>query len=72
MSDILNRLQIAIQMESAVHAPRTTQAIEAMRAAKDEIWLLRSGLNIAAGHLEDSGALPQARKARATAEGKHE
>jgi chromosome segregation ATPase len=39
--DILERLQAAMYGESAIHAPRTTEAIEAMREAKAEIERLR-------------------------------
>lgn len=37
LMDILERLQAAMHGESAIHAPRTTEAIEAMREAKAEI-----------------------------------
>ena len=35
LTQIIARLQIAMHQESALHSPRTTFAIEAMRAAKD-------------------------------------
>jgi len=37
MSDIVERLQAAMHEESALYAPRTSRAIEAMREAKAEI-----------------------------------
>lgn len=40
--DILERLQAAMHGESAIHAPRTTEAIEAMREAKAEIERLQA------------------------------
>ncbi len=40
--DIVERLQAAMHGESAIHAPRTTEAIEAMRAAQGEIERLRA------------------------------
>lgn len=44
MTDIIGRLQAAMHEESALHAPRTTNAIEAMRAAQEEIARLRAAL----------------------------
>jgi hypothetical protein len=42
--DILERLQAAMHAESAYHAPRTTEAIEAMREAQAEIERLQAAL----------------------------
>jgi hypothetical protein len=39
---IVERLQEAMHEESALHAPRTTKAIEAMREAKEEIERLQA------------------------------
>jgi hypothetical protein len=41
MTDILERLEQAMHQESALHSPRTTAAIEAMREAISEIESLR-------------------------------
>lgn len=42
MTDIMARLQNAMHEESAMHSPRTTAAIEAMRDAITEIGRLRA------------------------------
>lgn len=47
MIDIIDRLQDAMHEESAIHSPRTTKAIETMRAAKEEIECLRIDLESA-------------------------
>lgn len=45
MTDIINQLLLAMHAESAIHAPRTTEAIEAMRRAQGEIEHLRSEID---------------------------
>lgn len=47
MTDIVDRLQAAMHMESAAIAPQTSEAIEAMRDAQEVIERLRAALKAA-------------------------
>ena len=52
--DVLVRLQNAIHAESATLAPQTSEPIEAMRAAQEEIRMLREILNGVEDRLDEA------------------